>query len=312
MNIETMAGLNALYEPIYYNDLSKDHNIVHIKKDGMFGINYQLKTAALLNSKWAEPLLLDSDNIPMLDPAILYDSLQYTEYHTVFWPDIARTRPQNPAWAIFNTPCRMAEYEQESGQLLVDKRRFWYHLQLASWLNNEQGKYYNDFLLGDKDMFRFAWHALQTSFGKPKKWLTSVGTKNDWFYCGHSFAQYHPDDGRVAFLHGGLVKTVSLEVLRWNRDVMGGYLRHYKRALSEESPQVNINVAIKWDGAAYMPDHSDKFTAAQCTEMLDAEARDVDEILSGLEQTFRELGGYWQLDQEDTMKLGRFGPSPAS
>ncbi|KAK1573529.1 family 71 glycosyltransferase [Colletotrichum navitas] len=307
MDIGTMADLNALYEPIYYNDLSKDHNIVRIKKDGIFGINYQLKTAALLNSRWAEPFLLDSDNIPILDPATLYDSLQYTEYHAVFWPDIARTRPQNPAWAIFNTPCRMAEYEQESGQLVVDKKRFWYHLQLASWLNNEQGKYYNEILLGDKDMFRFAWHALRTTFGKPTKWLTSVGTENEGFYCGHSFAQYHPDDDRVAFLHGGLVKTVSLEVMRWNRDVMGGYLRHYKRAASEENPEVTVNVAIKWDNAAYLPQHSEKFEAAQCTEMVDIEARDINEILPGFEKTFRELGGYWQLDQKDAIKLDQFG-----
>ncbi|KAK1624227.1 family 71 glycosyltransferase [Colletotrichum phormii] len=312
MNMGAMADLNALYEPIYYNDLSKDHNIVHIKKDGIFGINYQLKTAALLNSRWAEPLLLDSDNIPMIDPSILYDSIQYREYHSVFWPDIARTRPQNPAWAIFDTPCRMAEHEQESGQLLVDKQRFWYHLQLASWLNNEQGKYYNEILLGDKDMFRFAWHALRTMFGKPKKWVTSVGTENDGFYCGHSFAQHHPDDGRVAFLHGGLVKTASLEVMRWNRDVKGGYLRHYKRALSEESPEVNVNVAIKFDGATYMPQQSEKFVAAQCTDMFDVQARDLNEILPGVEQTFGEIGGYWQLDQEDATKMGQFGSLPAS
>ncbi|KAK1716117.1 LOW QUALITY PROTEIN: family 71 glycosyltransferase [Colletotrichum acutatum] len=278
MDMAVMADLNALYEPIYYNDLSKEHNV----KDGIFGINYQLKTAALLNSRWAEPLLLDSDNIPMIDPSILYDSMQYTEYHSVFWPDIARTRPQNPAWAIFNTPCKMAEHEQESGQLL----RFWYHLQLASWLNNEQGKYYNEMLLGDKDMFRFAWHALRTTFGKPKKWVTS----NDGFYCGHSFAQHHPDDGRIAFLHGGLVKTAPLEVMRWNRD----------RAPSEESPEVNVNVAIKWDGATYMPQHSEKF----CTDMFDVQARDLNEILPG---TFREIGGYWQLDQQDATKLGQFG-----
>ncbi|EXF84942.1 glycosyltransferase family 71 [Colletotrichum fioriniae PJ7] len=312
MDMGVMADLNALYEPIYYNDLSKEHNIVHIKKDGIFGINYQLKTAALLNSRWAEPLLLDSDNIPMIDPSILYDSMQYTEYHSVFWPDIARTRPQNPAWAIFNTPCKMAEHEQESGQLLVDKQRFWYHLQLASWLNNEQGKYYNEMLLGDKDMFRFAWHALRTTFGKPKKWVTSVGTENDGFYCGHSFAQHHPDDGRIAFLHGGLVKTAPLEVMRWNRDVKGGYLRHYKRAPSEESPEVNVNVAIKWDGATYMPQHSEKFVAAQCTDMFDVQARDLNEILPGVEQTFREIGGYWQLDQEDATKLGQSGSLPAS
>ena len=106
----------------------------------------------------------------------------------------------------------MDEYEQESGQLLVDKRRFFYHLQLAAWFDNEHSRneYYRQILLGDKDLFRFAWHALQTQYGTPAKWLTSVGTfYEDGYYCGHSFAQHHPDDGRVAFMHGGLVKVHS-------------------------------------------------------------------------------------------------------
>merc|ERR1712032_1093291 len=185
------------------------------------------------------------------------------------------------------------EYEQESGQLLVDKRRFWYHLQLATWLNNEQGKYYNEFLLGDKDMFRFAWHALKTKYGRPKKWLTSVGTENDGYYCGHSFAQHHPDDERVAFLHGGLVKTVDLDVMRWNRDHKGGYYRSYKSAPSDEDPATSVNVAIKFDSADYLPNKGPDVKVAQCTDMKDVEARDINEILFGFEKTFEEIGGYW-------------------
>lgn len=297
MNEANQKELSDIYPHMSFNDLSKGHNIVKPKKDG-FWINYQLKTAALINSKFAEPLLLDSDNVPVIDPATLYDSAVYREYHTVFWPDIARTRPQNPAWAITNTPCRMNEYEQESGQLLVDKHRYWYHLQLASWLNNEHGVYYNKFLLGDKDMFRFSWHALRTDYGKPKKWLTSVGTENDGFYCGHSFAQYHPDNGQIAFMHGGLFKTVSLEVMRWNRETKGAYFRNYKRSPSDENPAVNVNVAIKFDGAAYYPNHSENFKVAMCTDLYDVPAGKLEDILPGWEQRFEEIGGYWQLEQE--------------
>lgn len=193
--------------------------------------------------------------------------------------------------------CRMDEYEQESGQLLVDKTRFWYHLQLASWLNNEHGAYYGGFLLGDKDTFRFAWHALKTKYAKPKRWLTSVGTVNDGFYCGHSFAQYHPDDGddRVAFVHGGLVKTVDPEVMKWNRE-KGGYFRDYKRALSDKDPAVSVDVGIKFDGALYKPNHGPDFHAAMCTDMFDVEPRNLDEILPGFEQVFEDIGGYWALD----------------
>ena len=125
----------------------------------------------------------------------------------------------------------MDEYEQESGQLLVDKRRFWYHLQLASWMNNEHGSFYNTFLLGDKDTFRFAWHALKTKYGKPTKWLASAGTVNingdQGTYCGYDFAQYHPDPGQsqVAFMHGGTLKSVHPELLLWNKE-QGGIFRH--------------------------------------------------------------------------------------
>lgn len=96
-------ALRKLYPRISFNDLSGTHNIVQAKKNGAY-INYQLKTAALVNSRFAEPILLDSDNIPVIDPALLYASQTYREFGTVFWPDIVRTRPQNPAWAIFNTP----------------------------------------------------------------------------------------------------------------------------------------------------------------------------------------------------------------
>lgn len=95
--------LRKLYRRMSFNDLSGAHNIVQVKKDGAY-INYQLKTAAIVNSRFAEPILLDSDNIPVIDPGLLYASQTYREFGTVFWPDIARTRPQNPAWAIFNTP----------------------------------------------------------------------------------------------------------------------------------------------------------------------------------------------------------------
>jgi len=293
---EAMRDLSAMYQPLFFNDLSGGHNIVRSKKDGLW-INYQLKTAALVNSRFAEPLLLDSDNIPLIKPEELYQSAVYQEYGTVFWPDVARSRPQNPAWAITNTPCRMDEYEQESGQLLVDKTRYWYHLQLASWMNNNQGVYYDDFLLGDKDTFRFAWHALKTKFGRPKKWLASVGTVNDGYYCGHSFAQHHPDDARVAFLHGGLVKTVSAEVMRWNRETKGGFYRNYKQAPTDEDPGRSVNIGIKFDGATYMPNHSVDFQWSQCIDMFDIEPGDLEEIIPDWETTFEKLGGYWQLDR---------------
>ena len=163
MNEAQQKDIASMWPEMYFNDLSSPTNILKTNHDGMY-INYQLKTAAVINSRFAEPLLLDSDNIPMIDPADLYETDIYKEFGTLFWPDIARTRPNNPMWAITNTACRKDEYEQESGQMIVDKRRFFYHLQLAAWFNNVHADYYNEFLLGDKDMFRFSFHAFKNRF----------------------------------------------------------------------------------------------------------------------------------------------------
>ncbi|CAL3973433.1 hypothetical protein PZA11_005674 [Diplocarpon coronariae] len=298
MTPATKQDLAAVWpRNIYFNDLSAPSNVAPTTYNH-FTANYQFKTAAVLNSRFAEVLLLDSDNLPVADPAALFAAPTYTTHGTVFWPDIARTRPNNPAWAITNTACRMDEYEQESGQLLVDKRRYFYHLQLAAWLNNAHGAYYARFLLGDKDLFRFAWHALRTPYGRPARWLTSVGTLNDGAYCGHSFAQHHPDgDGAVAFLHGGLLKSVPPEVVRWQREVNGGVWQAYKRSPRDEQADGVERVTIRWDGGAYFPHKTQDTPIWSCTALVDVEPKPLGELVDGFEKVFEEIGGYWMLDE---------------
>ncbi|KAI7463923.1 hypothetical protein KC357_g8058 [Hortaea werneckii] len=301
-----------MWDDIRFNDLSAPHNLFKAtsfipspKFPNLTLPNYSFKTAAMINSRFAEPLLLDSDNIPVIAPEELWNSETYKEYGSVFWPDIARTRPQNPVWPITNTACRMDEWEQESGQLLVDKTRFFYHLQLAAWFNNEQGSYYAGFLLGDKDTFRFAWHALKTQYGRPSRWLTSVGTlapeafdKKDNQYCGHSFAQHHPDhsDGRVAFMHGGLLKTMDPKVMTWQR-TRGGVYQVYKRAPRDEDKEYNMDVTITGDAIDYWKDKPEGTKAQWCTRFRDVTAKPLEEIIpGGFEQTFEDVGGYWMLN----------------
>ncbi|KUJ08179.1 family 71 glycosyltransferase [Mollisia scopiformis] len=292
--------MSTLWPSMYFNDLSSSSNILKSSNDNFFHINYQLKTVAVMNSRFAEPLLLDSDNIPIIDPESLFDSDTYKEFGTLFWPDIARTRPNNPIWAITNTQCRMDEYEQESGQLIVDKRKFFYHLQLAAWFNNVHAQYYNEFLLGDKDMFRFAWHALKTKYGTPRKWVTSVGTvAPNGYYCGHSFAQHHPN-GSVAFLHGGLLKTIPKAVMKWERESRGGIFQAYKRSVVDERHNLIEKVAISMDGVPYLPNRPEDLGIQWCTDLKDVHPRKLDELVPGFEKTFEDLGGYWMLDNDGT------------
>ncbi|KAI9711929.1 MAG: hypothetical protein M1828_001771 [Chrysothrix sp. TS-e1954] len=291
MTAENQTVISQWYDKTIYNDLASKDNIMPTKK-GILA-NYHLKSAALVNSRFAEPFFLDSDNIPVISPLELYESDTYKEYGSIFWPDIARSRPQNPMWSITNTPCKMDEYEQESGQLLVDKRKFWYHLQLAAWFNHDD--YYNEFLLGDKDMFRFAWHALKTKYGRPKKWLTSVGVvqEND-FYCGHSFAQHHPDNGSIAFLHGGLLKTMHASVLERVHQ-RGRLFSSYKRSKNDEDWSKIERVTITWDDTPWLDKKPP--LGPSCTIMDNIQPRDLDEILPGFEEIYTKAGGFEVLEK---------------
>ncbi|KAG7284924.1 hypothetical protein NEMBOFW57_009539 [Staphylotrichum longicolle] len=78
--------LTKIYPHTVFNDLASKDNIMHSVFSTSL-INYQLKTVAIVNSRFAEILLLDSDNIPVIDPAELWESPTYREYRTIFWPE---------------------------------------------------------------------------------------------------------------------------------------------------------------------------------------------------------------------------------
>ena len=101
----------------------------------------------------------------------------------------------------------------------------------------------------------------------------------------------------MAFLSGGLVKSVSFEVMRWNKEERGGYFRDYKRAPTDENPSKNVHVQIVCDSAAYKPNHTENFKIAMYTEMKGVKAGDLDDILPGREKEYEELGGNWMLEQ---------------
>lgn len=269
--------------------------------------NFQFKIAAMLNSRFAEPFLLDSDNLALFDVEELYESDTYREFGTIFWPDIARTLPMNPIWAITNTKCKMDEYEQESGQLLIDKRKFWYHLQLSLYfLDKDTDRfYYSRIILGDKDAFRMAWHALKTKFGYPAKWLSSVGIvrKTDNFYCGHTFAQYHPDrtDGRAAFFHGGLLKSFARSLVTHVHKKEGGIFQVHKTSPDPYNHTLNpteIMIGIMTAGD-WIPGEDKDTRIAFCTQFLDVQPRPLDELAPNFEKHFEEIKGYWVMEEVD-------------
>lgn len=173
---------------------------------------FQLKPLAILHSSFENVLLLDSDNCPLRDPSYLFDSPEFIKFGAVFWPDFWKTSTTNPIHTIIGED-KLAkdEWEQESGQLLINKRAGWKALNLCVHFNSA---FYMHLLNGDKDTFRFAWKASSTPFFMVDSWPVSVGTIKELHtaqqgFCGHTMLQ-HDLLGQPLFVHHNQLKNAHL------------------------------------------------------------------------------------------------------
>jgi hypothetical protein len=186
---------------------------------------WQLKPFALQHSRFAEVLLLDADQVPVGDPAQVFDWPEYRDAGAVFWPDVVELQETNPVWAALGlTPRRTISFE--SGQVLVDKRRHWRALSVVGALNAEADRLYR-MIYGDKDTFLIGWQLASaagavvphTPFGDERYLVQRdfVGapifqhrTNSKWSYAG---AQHELE----GFVHLDACKA-AIEQLRarWN------------------------------------------------------------------------------------------------
>ncbi|CAF4064745.1 unnamed protein product [Adineta steineri] len=177
---------------------------------------YAIKLLAILKSRFEHVLWLDSDNIPARDPTYLFDLPQYKYSTAIFWPDFWFTSIDNPVWRILNIPCRIQDYEQESGQILINKKSAWKPLNMALYMTTD--KLFQTLLYGDKDTFRLSWRALNVSFYFVRKYLAIGGfeyirkgeqdnrlSNTPLRFCGHTMIQHDPN-GTILFLHMNLLK----------------------------------------------------------------------------------------------------------
>eukprot|EP00047_Mylnosiga_fluctuans_P005316 m.239770 g.239770 ORF g.239770 m.239770 type:complete len:862 (-) comp13537_c0_seq1:148-2733(-) len=174
---------------------------------------FQLKPLSILHTDLKEVLLLDADNIPIRDPSYLFDAPVYQTSSAIFWPDYWTTSSHNPIWDVVGT-APVAEWEQESGQLLIDKEKAWAALNLCVLFNSE---FYMRLLNGDKDTFRFAWKASRTPYHMIKTWPSAVGSRRGMtaqgtdVICAHTMLQ-HDHRGRPLFVHHNQMKDLTLPV----------------------------------------------------------------------------------------------------
>jgi hypothetical protein len=163
---------------------------------------WQLKSLAVAASAFGEVLLLDADQVPVADPAAVFDWPEYAGTGAVFWPDIMDLSASNEIWRVLGLePATTTSLE--SGQLLVDRRRHQGTLALAVALNEQAEKLYR-LIYGDKDTFLMAWKLTGAAFvivphqpyvderclvqrdfaGAP---LFQHRTNSKWIYAGEQF-----------------------------------------------------------------------------------------------------------------------------
>jgi hypothetical protein len=116
---------------------------------------WQLKPYALIMSDFREVLMLDADNVPAVDPTLLFDRPEFVTTGAVFWPDVLDISQANPIWEELGLPA-MQRTSFETGQMLIDKSRHSDALAMVLRLNEDAERYYR-LIYGDKDTFLVAW-----------------------------------------------------------------------------------------------------------------------------------------------------------
>lgn len=187
------------------------------KKDSHRAKNFHIKASALVMCSFREPLYLDSDNLPaLLKPGQLenlWESKAYKKLGALFWPDYWKTHADVPIWLLIGTQCR-DEWEQEAGQILIDKSRHLDVLLLSEHML-QHWTYWFQISDGDKDIFRYAMLALRKRWALPGRYLGAAGLSwnTQSGYCGHTMLQ-HDIEGRPLFVHMNLLKQIPSGISR--------------------------------------------------------------------------------------------------
>jgi hypothetical protein len=184
---EMDGEMRGLVEP--YEVTCVDAYAVRKRRPARILNGWELKPYSIIHSRFAEVLLLDADNVALVDPSFLFDSLGYRTEGAIFWPDYGSLEESREIWTLTGVPFQH-EPEFESGQIVVDKPRCWEPLALTMWMN-EHSDYWYQHVHGDKDTFHLAWRKLDRGYAMPGKAVESL----DGVMCQHDF------DGRRIFQH---------------------------------------------------------------------------------------------------------------
>ncbi|OWZ03505.1 hypothetical protein PHMEG_00024754 [Phytophthora megakarya] len=176
------------------------------------------KIYAIYNSFFDRVLFLDADNVPVRDPSFLFTTSEFLQTGAMFWPDFWHptstmfgVHRKSLLWELIGMPF-VDMFEQESGQLVVDRRKHEKPLHLALFYATHDPNFFVHYKLawGDKDLFRLAWIKLNATFYMVETPPAMAGmVTNTSAFCGMTMVQ-HDAEGRVLFLHRNKQKLTGV------------------------------------------------------------------------------------------------------
>ncbi|KAI8815270.1 mannosyltransferase putative-domain-containing protein [Cladochytrium replicatum] len=301
--VQTIAKLSTRQAPVFYRVVQDYRHLYRIKEDH----GYQIKLAAIANSAFREILYLDSDVIPFKNPELLFESPEFKRYGSIFWVDYWKMHPYNPAWRLFGLEC-VDEWEQESGMMVIDRKRAWFAIRLAGyfWRDLAATKWHQNFLLGDKDFFRLSWRATSTPAFFIPHWLTPAGLylplSNK--FCGITMVQ-HDVEGGPLFAHINLLKRYILSKKYVPGNSILTHVKRYKLPPFRDYPFPAgplPRTKLKWAHTRGFKASLPNIDEVQCVDIDDGERFGVSPVteivpLSNINPSFgkdldRVLGGY--------------------
>ncbi|KAG3158810.1 hypothetical protein PI126_g7679 [Phytophthora idaei] len=208
---------------------------------------FNSKVHAITHTELEHVLFLDADNVPVRDPSYLFKTSEFLQTGAVFWPDfwhpahtIFNINEDSLLWELLDMPYTDM-FEQESGQLVIDKTKSSAALRMLSLFAFHDSNLFSRYKLahGDKDLFRLAWLKTNTPFHMIANPPGIAGTVRGTKFCGMSMAQFDTD-GEVLFLHrNGKKLKGGLGAKRKPDEQIWTHLQHFRyRAPSPHAPEV--------------------------------------------------------------------------
>lgn len=213
---------------------------------------FATKISAIQHSHFDNLLFLDADNFPVKDPTYLFELPEFKKSGAVFWPDfwhpehtIFNIHKNSLLWQLVDMDF-VDMFEQESGQLLLNKRRNAVALELMQFYTFHRPNHFDKFRLahGDKDLFRLAWLKTNTSFHFIQHPPGVAGKLQNETFCGMTMVQRDPQ-GDVVFLHRNAKKLTGRkfhvnthELLSIGGGTLTSAATKAKKAMDAEDPAV--------------------------------------------------------------------------